>query len=264
MEARVPTIVTGAMEHWPALTAPRDASQPDRRWSNVEYLRRMGGARTVPVELGSDYRNEEWQQQLMTLDEFIRQHVDTNEQQAGAAAATATATASSASPAAVSTSVPSRVGYLAQHRLFDQVPALRRDIALPDYCSLQLPSDADDAAGDDECPPDPQLLAWFGPCGTVSPLHHDPTHNLLAQVVGRKYVRLYAAAHGASLYPHASPLQNTSRIDAERIDEDKFPLATKLPYWEGILEPGSMLYIPLGCWHYIRSLSVSFSVSFWW
>ena len=35
-------------------------------------------------------------------------------------------------------------------------------------------------------------------------------------------------------------------------------------YREGILEPGDGLYIPLGWWHYVRSLDVSFSVSFWW
>jgi ribosomal protein L16 Arg81 hydroxylase len=35
-------------------------------------------------------------------------------------------------------------------------------------------------------------------------------------------------------------------------------------YWECILEPGDTLVIPIGWWHYVRSLSVSFSVSFWW
>lgn len=35
-------------------------------------------------------------------------------------------------------------------------------------------------------------------------------------------------------------------------------------YIEGVLEPGDGLFIPLGWWHYVRSLDVSFSVSFWW
>lgn len=35
-------------------------------------------------------------------------------------------------------------------------------------------------------------------------------------------------------------------------------------YWECVLEPGDTLVIPIGWWHYVRSLSVSFSVSFWW
>ena len=31
-----------------------------------------------------------------------------------------------------------------------------------------------------------------------------------------------------------------------------------------VLQPGEMLYIPPRWWHYVKSLSVSFSVSFWW
>ena len=51
--------------------------------------------------------------------------------------------------------------------------------------------------------------------GTVSPLHHDPKHNLLAQVVGSKYIRLYAPEDTASVYPidSGSIMNNSSQIE---------------------------------------------------
>ena len=101
--------------------------------------------------------------------------------------------------------------------------------------------------------------------GTISPLHFDPKHNFLCQVIGEKYVKLYSDQYSDRLYPHeGNILRNTSQIDAENIDFEKFPNTEQVPYWEGILKPGQMLYIPPKCWHYIRSLSLSFSVSFWW
>ena len=50
-----------------------------------------------------------------------------------------------------------------------QIKELREDIVVPDYCY----------AGGGELQ---SLNAWFGPHGTVTPLHHDPHHNLFAQV----------------------------------------------------------------------------------
>ena len=38
----------------------------------------------------------------------------------------------------------------------------------------------------------------------VTPLHTDPYHNLLSQVVGRKYVRLYHPQATPQLYPFDS------------------------------------------------------------
>lgn len=73
--------------------------------------------------------------------------------------------------------------YLAQHELFDQIPPLRRDIMTPDYCALLLADEEDDGGAESVA-----TNAWFGPGGTVSPLHNDPFHNLLAQVVGSKRV----------------------------------------------------------------------------
>eukprot|EP00246_Nothoceros_aenigmaticus_P011823 TRINITY_DN3378_c0_g1_i3.p1 TRINITY_DN3378_c0_g1~~TRINITY_DN3378_c0_g1_i3.p1 ORF type:complete len:158 (-),score=16.71 TRINITY_DN3378_c0_g1_i3:171-644(-) len=133
-----------------------------------------------------------------------------------------------------------------------QIPELREDIAVPDYCSLgggTLKS----------------INAWFGPQGTVTPLHYDPVHNLFAQVVGLKYIRLYQASISSELYPYSEHmLQNSSQVDLDHADHPKFPIARDLHFVDCILEPGDMMYVPPKWWHYVRALSTSFSVSFWW
>lgn len=60
-------------------------------------------------------------------------------------------------------------GYLAQYPLFDNIPALARDIVTPD---LVAAGNSDDGV---------VVNAWFGPQGTVSPMHFDPKDNLFAQ-----------------------------------------------------------------------------------
>jgi hypothetical protein len=89
----------------------------------------------------------------------------------------------------------SEIGYLAQHQLFDQqVLELRKDIIVPDYCALLLEEDEVEhsisesaminAFDDSNEETDVHINAWFGPPVTISPLHHDPFHNLLASVIG--------------------------------------------------------------------------------
>ena len=154
-------------------------------------------------------------------------------------------------------------GYLAQHPLFDQVPALRRDIAAPFVCAART---AEDREAPDECErrDEPLASAWFGPGGTVSPLHNDPYHNALCQVLGWKYVRLYDARETPRLYRRPGALCNNSFVDLDAPDAEAHPRFAAAPYHQAVIGPGDCLYIPRHCWHYVRSLSPSFSVSFWW
>ncbi|XP_061606369.1 lysine-specific demethylase 8 [Phyllopteryx taeniolatus] len=219
-------ILEETIDHWPALN--------QHPWS-LEYLRSVAGCRTVPVEVGSRYTDEEWSQTLMTLNDFIDRYIfkSSDNSQDGATPI---------------------CGYLAQHQLFEQIPELKDDIRLPDYCCL--------GDGDED---DVTVNAWFGPAGTVSPLHQDPQHNFLAQVVGRKYIRLYSPEDSDKLYPHPSELlHNTSQVEVENPDMERFPEFSKAPYRECVLRPGDVLFIPVQHWHYVRSLEQSFSVSFWW
>lgn len=197
-----------------------------RHWS-LDYLKTTAGCRTVPIEVGSKYTDESWSQKLTTVADFIDSYIINPNKQSG-------------------------VGYLAQHQLFDQIPELLQDISIPSYCGLGECADVD-------------INAWFGPAGTISPLHQDPKHNFLCQIVGEKYLRLYNVEDTLRLYPHSGYLLcNTSAVDVESPDLDKYPLFSDAPYTECILKPGQMLYLPPKHWHYVRSLSVSFSVSFWW
>lgn len=216
-------------------------------------------------ELGASYNESGWAQNLIPFGEFIDRYLTPTE--------------------------PEDKGYLAQHDLFAQTPALMDDISIPDYCYSTPPRPKGAAAetpGLDKVKEvdQPLMNAWLGPSGTKSPLHTDPYHNVLCQVVGYKYVRLYAPEERDKLYPaglddNGVPMNNTSQVDIQHFrpgvaeptpEQDKtrkfwqkkYPLFEFAPYQEAILRPGDCLYIPLGWWHYFEAFTPSFSVSFWW
>jgi Cupin-like domain len=283
-----PVILTGIFDHWPALDSWKYATY----WHHQTF----GGRRLVPVELGRSYVDEDWGQKIMTFKDFMANHIVPT-------------------PADVATK-EIQTGYLAQHDLLKQIPSLHTAITTPDYCYLEAPppdpgtpvalseaktqktshpillptanKDSVDSNADDI--PDVQANIWFGPAWTITPLHHDPYHNILCQVVGKKYIRLYSPHVSSKLYPRSSTepaphlresgaaesaatidMSNTSLIDVAAMelspDEDwdaTYPGISEVPYVECVLEAGRALYIPVGWWHYVRSCSVGISVSFWW
>lgn len=85
------------------------------------------------------------------------------------------------------------------------------------------------------------------------------------QVVGQKYVRLYDPKYTPQLYPHQSGMHtNTSQVDLHAVDTGLYPGFQQAPYVDVALQPGDVLYMPPKWWHFVQSLTVSFSVSFWW
>ncbi|KAF1845163.1 jumonji domain-containing 5 [Cucurbitaria berberidis CBS 394.84] len=263
-----PLIIEGAIQHWPAFE--------ERPWNSPGYLleQTLGGRRLVPVEVGKSYTDEGWGQKIITFRDFMNMYMledGTTKQEEQV----------------------QQVGYLAQHDLFAQIPSLRADISIPDYCYCDpAPSPHLTHIKPTSKLDEPLLNAWFGPADTTSPMHTDPYHNILAQVVGYKYVRLYAPEETQKLYPrrvdeNGVDMSNTSQIDLdeamkiypgiscleksgakdadERIGEFErlFPDFRHARYVEGVLGPGECLYLPVGWWHYVRSLTPSFSVSFW-
>lgn len=43
---------------------------------SLDYIREIAGCRTVPVEVGSRYTDEDWSQTLMTVSEFIHKYIE--------------------------------------------------------------------------------------------------------------------------------------------------------------------------------------------
>ncbi|KAK3182318.1 hypothetical protein K4F52_006320 [Lecanicillium sp. MT-2017a] len=254
-----PVVFTDLINDWPALQ--------DSLWCKPDYLlsKTFGGRRLVPVEVGRSYVDEDWGQELVPFKEFLKRYLDPTFGEAES-----------------QRDADRQIGYLAQHSLFRQIPALRNDIQVPDFCWADVPGHPTDVSKN-QAPVDvPSLNAWFGPAKTITPLHTDGYHNLLCQVVGTKYVRLYPPSATSRMRPrppeNGVDMSNTSELDigvlegwdqpSTEIDEETMVKLREevrdIEYHECILGPGDTLLIPIGWWHYVRSLSISFSVSFWW
>jgi hypothetical protein len=100
---------------------------------------------------------------------------------------------------------------------------------------------------------------WFGPAGTVTPLHHDTLMLMHTQIVGRKRWRFISPLQTPHLYNH---FEVYSPIDIDQPDLVRYPRFGQVKVLEAIVEPGETVYLPLGWWHQVTALDVSLSFSY--
>lgn len=106
---------------------------------------------------------------------------------------------------------------------------------------------------------DKKCFVWIGPAGTLTPLHHDLTNNLFVQLYGRKRFIMIPAYEASLVYNERHVYSN---VDAFEPDDKKFPLYKNATILDFDLQPGEVLFIPLGWWHAVESLDTSISLSF--
>jgi hypothetical protein len=105
-------------------------------------------------------------------------------------------------------------------------------------------------------------MKWIGPAGSHTPLHHDLTNNLIVQVAGAKRVRLIPASDVGRMYNSTSVYSDIRTLDDPRAVLEAFPGVRGATVYEVMLNPGDALFVPLGWWHEVRSLSFSATLTY--
>lgn len=134
-----PFVIRGFASDWPAVA--------EGKWASKTYLQAIAGrGRIVPVEVGDDYREDDWTQKMMSWEEFLSTFDDEEAAR------------------------PKTTVYLAQHDLFRQFPSLLGDVITPDYVYASIP-EGNPGYRPPGCAEQLITNIWAGPGGTVSPAH---------------------------------------------------------------------------------------------
>jgi hypothetical protein len=105
-------------------------------------------------------------------------------------------------------------------------------------------------------------MMWIGPAGTVTPLHHDLTNNLIAQVVGRKRIKLAPSSEVGRLYNDAHVFSEIGDLENPNLNRERFARLEGARVYDLVLEPGDMLFVPFAWWHQVKSLDFSVTITY--
>ena len=99
------------------------------------------------------------------------------------------------------------------------------------------------------------IALWLGPAGTYTPLHHDTCQIMFVQVLGEKHITLIPP-HAQSLFDDATNMYSNLPPTRDLSLNPAHPHQLELT-----LKAGEALFIPVGWWHAVRSLSPSISLA---
>ena len=127
---------------------------------------------------------------------------------------------------------------------------------------LEIPPHVPNAKQEESC----MRALWISSAGNKTPPHWDSYDNVMVQVRGNKRFLLWEPKYYEQLYirPLGQQHDRQSPIDIASPDLKTYPQYSQAQALECILEPGEMLFIPLGWMHFVETLDFSISVSHWW
>jgi ribosomal protein L16 Arg81 hydroxylase len=108
----------------------------------------------------------------------------------------------------------------------------------------------------------PNGMMWIGPAGTVTSLHHDLTNNFIAQLVGRKRLKLLPAAEVGRLYNHKHVFSEIADLEDPQLDRARFARLNGARLYDITLNPGEIIFVPLAWWHQVKSLDFSVTLTY--
>jgi lysine-specific demethylase 8 len=221
---QAPFLLQGVCSSWPAV----------HRWNDhrYEYLQAKAGEHMVEVEVGSNYADKHLEKVPLPLKHFLA-HLDL------------------ADSDDASYSTGENV-YLAQYDVRD-ISELKDDYHSPLITRTGKGSMY-------------RANIWIGGSRTESPCHYDPYNNILCQVFGRKSITLFRPESSAGLYPYTGDvtLKNTSQVDFNAPDLERFPLLKECYGLQAELHPGDGVFVPRRWWHRCKARSTNCSINFWW
>ncbi|MFI4934573.1 MAG: DUF6065 family protein [Caulobacterales bacterium] len=107
----------------------------------------------------------------------------------------------------------------------------------------------------------PGVLELAG-ADTLLSLRHDLANRFTAQVAGRRKFKILPPSESSRLYEAAGVFSDIADLDGQSVSLVDYPRLERARLYEVTLEPGEILFLPLGWWRQARTLEFSVSLDY--